>query len=128
MISVVNGTSHEINIYASDDCVSIQDGRKLILKQGSTPLLVIEPGTNLNCVKGFAKTPVLDTNIPIKGAVEFLSYDPIPSGDIVVVSNLYRSAVKELGGDTSKLATVSGTVYSSEFDVRPCGCLELAVG
>ena len=48
--------------------------------------------------------------------------------DIVVVSNMYRSAVKELGGSTSKLATVSGTVYSDESAVRPCGCLRLAVG
>jgi len=36
--------------------------------------------------------------------------------------------VKELGGDTSKLATIDGAVYNSEANPRPVGCLSLAVG
>jgi hypothetical protein len=61
------------------------------------------------------------------GAVVFTSYDDTPDGyDLYIVSNMYRSAVQSLGGYTDKLATVSDTVYSN--DIKPCGCLSLAVG
>jgi hypothetical protein len=59
----------------------------------------------------------------------FTGYDSLPEGyDLYVVSNLYRSAVKELGGDTSLLATVDGTVYESAENPKPIGILRLAVG
>ncbi len=51
----------------------------------------------------------------------------IGSKPIYIVSNLYRSAVQALGGDTSKFATVTDTVYSAG-DIKPCGCLALAIG
>lgn len=129
---IINGTSHTIHIYQLSDTTPIQDGRKLILKEGAQPVAVIPAGTNLNAVKANADIPdALKSSFPflVKGAVEFISHDPIPGNtEIVVVSNLYRSAVKELGGDTSRLATVDGTVYDSEEAIRPCGCLGLAIG
>ena len=129
-MKVVNGTTHSINLYSLQDTITIQDGRKLVLKEGATPLFCLAPGTNLNAVKVNAELPVhlQGSGLPLKGGVKFVSHDPIPDGDIVIVSNLYRSAVKELGNDTSRLATVDGVVYKSESDMRPCGCLGLAVG
>ncbi len=129
-MKVVNGTQHKINIYSESDTVSVQGGRKLILKEGAKPVLSLEEGKNLNCIKQNAALPshLSGSVLPLKGGVEFVSHDEIPEGDIVIVSNLFRSAVKELGGSTTRLATVEGVVYQSEEDMRPCGCLGLAVG
>jgi hypothetical protein len=128
-MQIYNGTQHEVNIYSIDDCESVQNGRKLILKAGATPVAIIPAGTNLNAVKGNLPAPELETDIPLKGAVVFTDYETAPEGfDIYIVSNLYRSAVKELGGKTSKLATVDGVVYASESEMKPCGCTALAVG
>lgn len=135
MVALYNGTSHHISIYSIEDTYTIQDGRKLVLKEGAAPLAVVPPGKNLNCVKSNSKAPTFEVEgLPssvIKGAVNFTSYDPLPEealGKVVIVSLLYRSAVKELGGDTSMFATVDGTVYETEEATRPCGCLGLAIG
>ncbi len=130
MLKIYNGTQHNIVFYSKDDCTSIENGRKLILNEGAEPIFTIEPGTNLNCTKSNADAPTLDSSVPLVGAVIFTDADELPNGyDLYVVSNLYRSAVKELGGDTSKLATVSGTVYKGQAnEYKPCGCTELAVG
>jgi hypothetical protein len=129
MTTFYNGTQHEINIYSFLDCDSVQNGRKLVLKAGVTPVAIIPAGNNLNAVKGNLPAPELETDIPVKGAVVFTSYEAAPEGfEVYIVSNLYRSAVKELGGDTSKLATVDGVVYASEADMKPCGCTALAIG
>lgn len=131
-MEIYNGTQHTIVFYDEQDCYSVQEGRKLVVKKGSEPLMVIKPGKDLSCQKGNLPNPSIQIDdIPLKGAVVFKSYDPLPEealNKIVVVSNLYRSAVKELGGDTSKLATVDGAVYETEEAIRPCGCLALAVG
>jgi hypothetical protein len=133
-MEIYNGTQHEITIFSVEDTYSIQNGRKLILKQGANPVCIIDAGINLSCVKTNLPSPDFKTSygkITLKGAVVFESYDPLPLeaiGKLVIVSNLYRSAVKELGGDTSFLCTVDGAVYDSENAMRPCGCLALAVG
>ena len=127
---IVNGTPHEITIYAEADCTLASASRKLILKENATPLFGIPAGIPLN-----AKTQIKELRNPnpefpfLKGAVEFIEADPLPEeGDIVVVSNLYRSALKELGRDTSRVATVGGTVYADSDNPRPVGCLWLNVG
>jgi len=128
-MKITNGTSHEINFYRVGVTLPVQGGRKLVLQEGAKPCLTVPPGTNLNAQVSNLEAPEIPgCEIPLKGAVVFTGYDPVPDGDIVIVSNLYRSAVKELGGDTSRLATVSGTVYASADGKRPCGCVELAVG
>ncbi|MBD2201639.1 hypothetical protein H6G33_09800 [Calothrix sp. FACHB-1219] len=128
-INIYNGTQHTINIFSKEDTIAVQGGRKLILKEEAVPIKIILAGTNLNAQTGNLPAPSLDTDIPLYGGVTFTSHDPLPEGyDIYIVSNLFRSAVKELGGDTSRLATVFGTVYASEEDMRPCGCLGLSVG
>lgn len=135
MVAIYNGTQHEINIFSLADTTAIEDGRKLVLKEGALPLVVIPSGKNLNCVKSNSEAPSFKVEgLPsssIKGAVNFVSYEPLPAeaeGKVVIVSNLYRSAVKELGGDTSLFATVDGVVYLSAEDKKPCGCLGLAIG
>ena len=126
---IYNGTAHKICIYSLDQCDQT-DPRKLIILPEQNPVFEIEAGTNLNCVKVNAPlTGVGDFPFPVKGAVSFSSYDPLPEGyDLYVVSNLYRSAVVELGGNTAKLATVDGVVYENRENPRPCGCLGLAIG
>lgn len=131
-IQYANGTQHEITVFSIDDCVSVQGGRKLVLKEGATPVQVIPPGTNLNANKANGELPEALIGGPsfLKGAVRFTDAEPLPEGeyDIIVVSNLYRSALVELGRDTSKLATIDGAVYADESMTRPCGCTGLAVG
>jgi hypothetical protein len=124
----LNGTPHEIVVYAQADCIFDSSLRKFILKEESTPIYKIPAGVGLN-----AETKVGELKNPefafLKKAVEFVSADPIPGTDeIVIVSNLYRSALKELGRDTSRLATVSGAVYSDKDNPRPIGCLWLNQG
>lgn len=130
-MKIFNGTSHQINLYSINDCYEVQGGRKLVIQQDAKPVLVIEAGTNINAVKGNAPLPsVFSTSeLPLVGAVTFTEVELLPHGyDLYIVSNLYRSAVKELGFDTDKLATVNGVVYGSESDMKPCGCTSIAVG
>jgi len=127
-MKVINGTEHEITIYSVEDCISVQKGRKLILKEGAIPKVVIPPGTDLNAVKGNKPAPAKDFGFPVKGAIIFISADPIPDGDLVIVSNLFRAACVDLGRDTSRLGTVDGTVYRDEDGTRPCGCTAIAIG
>jgi hypothetical protein len=129
MTSIYNATPHQINFYSKSDVESDVAQRKLIAAIGAEPIYTVAKGTPVNCKTANAPTPIID-NCPVHvvGAVQFVSYDVLPEGyDIYIVSNLYRSAVQALGKDTSKLATVTDTVYSAG-DIKPCGCLALAVG
>jgi hypothetical protein len=127
-MKIYNGTQHQINIFSLEQC-DRTDPRKLIVLEGEKPIYTIEGGVNLNAKKGNKPAPEGEFPFPVSGAVTFEGYDPLPDGyDVYIVSNLYRSAVAELGGDTSKLATVNGVVYSDSDNPRPCGCLGLAIG
>jgi len=127
-INIVNGTAHEINIYKREDTFTVQDGRKSILMENAMPIQVIAAGTPLNCQTGNKPLYGFANSEWLVGGVEFTSYDEIPDADLVIVSNMFRSAVIERGGDVSKLATVFGAVYKDVKDIRPCGVLALAVG
>ena len=129
MTSIYNATPHQINFFSKEDVEFDISQRKFIAAIGATPIYTLPKGTPVNCKTANAPTPSIENcPVPVVGAVQFTSYDPLPEGyDIYIVSNLYRSAVQALGGDTSKLATVTDTVYSAG-DVKPCGCLALAVG
>ena len=128
-MKIFNGTPHKINIYSQSDCEYSVNHRKWLTSNNIEPFLTIEPsGTLLNCKTSNSPTPNIDCPFPIVGAVIFTEYDPLPDGyDLYIVSNLYRSAVQTLGGDTSRLATVTDTVYDFN-SIKPCGCLSLAVG
>jgi hypothetical protein len=129
MTSIYNATPHQINFYSKKDVESDVAQRKLIAAVGAKPIYTVAKGVPVNCKTANAPTPTVENcPVPVVGAVQFTSYDTLPEGyDIYIVSNLYRSAVQALGGDTSKLATVTDTVYSAG-DIKPCGCLALAVG
>ena len=129
MTSIYNATPHQINFFSKSDVEFDVSQRKLIAAIGAEPIYTVAKGVAVNCKTANAPTPSIENcPVPVVGAVQFVSYDPLPEGyDIYIVSNLYRSAVQALGGDTSKLATVTDTVYSAG-DVKPCGCLALAVG
>lgn len=124
---IVNGTEHEINFFQREQCTRSEDGRKLYIKEGETPIYTVAAGKNLNCEKGNGFPPSGEYPFDVKGAVKFFRYDPIPEADLVIVSNLYRAAVVELGGDSSHLATIDSAVYQ-EGNPRPVGCIGLAVG
>lgn len=127
-MKVFNGTQHVINIYTLDQCDQ-SNFRKLLVLEGQQPVHVIPGGTNLNCQKSNAPIDASQFPFPVKGAVQFDDCDALPPGyDIYIVSQLFRSAYAALHGDTSKLATVDGVVYSDPANPRPCGCLGLAIG
>lgn len=143
-MKIYNGTAHAVNFYYAEQCDN-SDPRKPIVKEGEQPYFTIPAGTNLNCQKENAPAPSGEFPFAVTGAVKFTSHDAIPDGyDLIVVSNLFRSAVLQLGGDTSRLATVDGVVYTDVIhklldnddnflsflatNPRPCGCLALAVG
>jgi len=130
-MKIFNGTQHQITFYKVQDTTPVEGGRKLILNEkGAEPYYVIAPGTNLNCIKCNADAPNLESPVPLVGAVQFKDADILPEGyDLYIVSNLYRAACVELGRNTDKLATVSGTVYKGvPGEYKPCGVIELAVG
>ena len=129
-MTIYNATPHQINFYNKSDVEFDVAQRKYIAAVGAEPIFTIAKGTPVNCKTVNAPTPTIENcPVPVVGAVQFTSYDALPQVgyDIYIVSNLYRSAVQALGGDTSKLATVTDTVYSAT-DIKPCGCLALAVG
>lgn len=131
-MKLFNGTTHEICFYSEEDTEAIQDGRKLVLKEGALPLMVIPPGVNLSAKTEQAPLAMENDDVscpPLVGPVVFAAVDDLPQGyDIYIVSNLYRSAYREINGQSLTLATVYGTVYDSPSAKRPCGCLALAVG
>lgn len=130
MTSIYNATAHAINFYDKSDVEFDISQRKYISAVGATPIYSVAKGIlPANCKTVNAPTPSIENcPVPVVGAVQFTGYDELPEGyDLYIVSNFYRSAVQALGGDTSKLATVTDTVYSAG-DIKPCGCLALAVG
>lgn len=129
MTLIYNATPHAINFYNKSDVEFDVTQRKFIAAVEAKPFYTVEKGVKCDCHTINAPAPVLENcPAPVVGAVQFTSYDELPEGyDLYIVSNLYRSAVQALGGDTSKFATVTDTVYSAG-DIKPCGCLALAIG
>lgn len=41
MVSIINGTPHEITIYNAGDTFASEDGRRFFLKEGAAPAMVI---------------------------------------------------------------------------------------
>lgn len=123
----INGTPHEITIYAEVDCIFDSTSRKYFLNKDAKPIEIIPKGVPLNAQ---TRNIPYETEIPyLKGAIEFVSVDPLPEEEgIVIVSNLYRSALKELRIPTTNIATVGDTVYADKDNPRPVGCLSLCCG
>lgn len=126
-MKIVNGTSHAVVIYSVVGLTPHPERRGAWLISDDAEILEIIPeGQNLNARKGESQLLTLG-NIPCQTVAPFVEVDPIPDGDIVIVSQLYRAACKELGLDTCRLATVSGPVFE-EGNPRPIGVTSLEVG
>lgn len=113
----------------ASDTFSSEDGRRLFLKEGAAPVMVIPKGEALSASKGNLDLSGYLSGVnelPLKGALVFLGHDPVPNADIVICSVLYRSAVKELGGDTSCLVTVDGNSLSLSRRYSPLWLLGLS--
>jgi len=124
---IFNGTPHQINMYREDSCTYDQASRKLIVKQGSSPVLSLEKGIPLNAKMENNLIGELE-GCQIKD-ITFVSVDDpkivfpqSSSEDWFVVSNLYATAAKAVEMNY-KLLTVGGTVYESADNPRPVGCL-----
>jgi hypothetical protein len=126
-MKIVNGTNHKVVIYSIVGLTPHPERRGAwLISPDSEILHTIPEGKNLNAEKGEAQLLTLG-NIPCQTVAPFEKVDPIPEGDIIVVSQLYRAACKELGLSTAKLATVSGPVFE-EGNLRPIGVTSLEVG
>jgi hypothetical protein len=126
-MKIVNGTNHKVVIYSVVGLIQHPERRGAWLISNNAEILkVIPEGQNLNAQKGESEILTLG-NIPCQTVAPFEQVDPIPEGDIVIVSQMYRAACKELGLNTSNLATVSGPVFE-EGNPRPIGVTSLEVG
>ena len=104
-MEIINNTPHYINIYTGSEFDS-----KIRKYRGGHITHIIEPsGVLLN-----AKMEEIDDE-PISGIVtkrsRIVSADPIPDdGNYHIVSQLYLSAARQSGWDTSNLLTIGGAV------------------
>lgn len=104
-MSIINNTPHSINIYTGSEFDS-----KIRKYRGGSLERTIEPsGVLLN-----ARMQEIDDE-PIDGIVakrsSIISADPIPDDENYhIVSQLYLSAAKQSGWDTSHLITIGGAV------------------
>lgn len=113
-----NYTPHDINIYTKEDIEDLS-ARHLKLKTNAVPVTIKSEGV-LNAKmsykgEGFNVTRIYE-------GVDSLP-DDLEPGDLVIVSALYASAVKELNGYTVPLRTVYGAVYDEADHI--CGCIGL---
>lgn len=126
-MNLVNCTPHEITVF--DFGLTDQSNpRRLMLPSGTAPLKIIPTsGIVLNATK--AESTINEEltaalGVKVKSTPKFVAYDPLPEGDFFLVSRMYKQAVSELGGDTSKLLTVGETVFTPDKP-SPAGCCSL---
>ena len=117
---IKNFTPHQILIFRKEDCEFSQPHRKLFLKKGASPILVLPSEGILNAQISYQQ---IGDDPPIFLPIT-KSCDLLPEGDdYIVVSALFVSAMKILRQDTSRLLTVSQAVYENPENPRPIGCL-----
>lgn len=119
-MTILNCTPHAINIFSKNDVVDLND-RHLHVVENSEAQVINPSGTILS-----AKMVYEGEGYDVQR--KYVGVDPVPEcadDDLIIVSALYATAVKELGGDTSKLRTVYGTVYDKDDDRKVIGCIGL---
>jgi len=111
-IKIFNGTPHDINII--DGSRFDPSIRKYVAAGKEVTMVTSIPSNGiLSAVIETAEMEPIN-GIPVYGK-KITGIDPLPEGyDIYVVSALYASAMRQLGGDTSKLYTVADPVYSED--------------
>jgi len=122
---IVNATPHPIYIFTHNQVYYDESVRKYILKPNEKPVKVIpQSGVLLNVKAEYELTDTIE-GIPIF-KLQVKDIDPVPDGDIVVVSAMYATAAKEAGIEgLNRLYTVSQPVYESKENPKPVGVLGL---
>lgn len=116
MKKIYNGTPHSINII--DGSRFDPSIRKYVAEgvaEGKEVTVVASIPSN-GVISAVIETAEMEpiNGIPVYGK-KIAGIDPLPEGyDVYVVSALYASAMRQLGGDTSKLYTVADPVYSED--------------
>lgn len=130
--ALINATPHAVAIYSEDD-VDRGNPRRLLVRPGAVPMIVIPPsGIVLNAsraegvtVRSWFSLGGDEVGIPVRNDT-FPSVDAPPDpGAAYIVSFLYASAARA-AGVPSMLYTVTGAVYASADDKAPCGCVALS--
>lgn len=123
IITIINLTPHNVNLYSTDSCTEVQQGsyKSLVLKEGASPLATFP---SQGVARATASKAVVD-QLEIAGqvvAVNATTYGepeglPEPqAGTYYIVSALTAQAAK----DRTDLLIVDGTVRDA--DNRICGC------
>jgi len=110
---IYNGTPHSINII--DGSRFDPSIRKYVTTEGKEVTVVASIPSDgvLSAVIETAEMEPIN-GIPVYGK-KIVGIDPLPEGyDVYVVSALYASAMRQMGGDTSKLYTVADPVYTED--------------
>lgn len=123
---ILNCTPHPISLY---DRALVDDSnpRRLMLPNDACAVMhLTSAGISLNAVRGehiLNAEASKDLGVPVYNPPTFVSYDELPPEytDYYVVSRMYKQAVSDLGGDTSKLLTVGETVFKPDSPT-PVGC------
>ena len=110
MAKIYNGTPHNINVVTNAEfvaairkyCTDAPEFALIVPSSGmlSAKIITVQAG----CIDGL---PIYDKKI--------VDCDPVPEGyDIIIVSQLYATAVIKMGLDTTGIYTVSDPVYSMD--------------
>lgn len=112
MKTFFNGTPHPINVVANG--VSSPAIRKFVVPEGMAPEITISiPSDGMLNAKIESVQADSINGVPTFGK-KVIGCDPIPEGDIIIVSALYVSAARAMGLDTARLYTVADPVYSPD--------------
>lgn len=132
-MAIFNCTPHTINIFCKDD-VDCSNPRRLFLKNSTIkPKWVFNPsGTILNAQIDRVNSGFLgQTGINLVKQVYTSIDDPLSVADATIndwfiVSALFAQAA-QVNNCQFKLLTVDSVIYASPDDIRPVGCLNLAI-
>lgn len=112
---IINMTPHAVNIISPDDTTFDPTIRKWTAPAGTTPIATIPTSGVLN-----AKIDTVSGD-PIDGVPTFtkkiVGCDPLPDigdDDIVIVSALFASAFRAMGGDITKIRLVADPVMTPD--------------
>lgn len=120
---MLNCTPHSIHVFSKEDVEYVPQHRKLFIKSGATPKVIIPPSGTVLSLQLQNELEGEREGIPIYKK-RMLSYDqPI---DGAIVSALYGAHVAPRHPNMT-LYGVADPVYESVENPRPVGCLGLQV-
>ena len=123
---IKNFTPHDINIIAKESCEYVPEIRKYVLKDPKPRIIRTIPSSGMLSAQMEEKVELEIEGIEIS-VRKVISCDPIPEGDIIIVSALYANACRIAGLDTTRLFIIKDPVYDAENGLKIVGCLGLSV-